>query len=114
MKFFGTLWADIQKLLAFAPVVAAVDPQAAAGIAEVTVAVSALTPTVAAVQAAANGTLDHANLVAGVTAALQKTSEALVAQGQMTATTAQHIAATSGLINAAVAISGLAAPAPTV
>lgn len=109
MTFFGTIWTDLQKLFAVAPLVAAVDPNATASITQVTNAAAALKPTIAAVQAAASGALAHADLVTGVTAALQATSEALVAQGQMTATTAEHMAATSNLINAAVALSGLAA-----
>lgn len=109
MNFFGTIWADIKKLFAVAPVIAALDPQAAGGIATATAAMAALKPTIAAVQAAAGGALAHDDLVSGVTAALQSTSEALVASGQMSATTAEHMAATATLIPAAVAISGLAA-----
>ena len=111
MHFFGTLWADIQKLFAVAPIVAAINPNAAGGIAAATAAMAALKPTIAAVQAAAGGALAHDDLVSGVTAALQSTSEALVASGQMSATTAEHMAATATLVNAAVAISGLAKPA---
>ena len=112
MNFFGTLWADIQKLFAVAPIVAAIDPAAAGGIAAATAAMAALKPTIAAVQAVATASgspLAHADLVAKVASTLQATSEELVAQGCMSGSTAEHIAATSTLINAAVAISGLAA-----
>ena len=110
MSVFSNLWADLLKIFAFAPVVAAVDPNAAHGIATAEAAVTALQPTVAAVQAAANGALNHADLVSSVTNAVSASSTKLVAMGVMSGTTDQHIQALVPVINAAVAVSGLAAP----
>jgi hypothetical protein len=112
MNFFGTLWADIQKLLTFAPIVAAISPQSAITIAAVTAAMAAIKPTIEAVQAVATAEgnpLVHADLVAKVMSTLTDTSVALVAQGEMSATTEDHMASVASLINAAVAVSGLAA-----
>ena len=108
----ATLWADLQKIFAFAPVVAAIDPNAAGGIATAVAAITDLQPTVTAVQTAANGGLNHADLVTAVTAAVSASSTQLVAAGVMSGTTEQHIQAIVPVINAAVALSGLAAPAP--
>lgn len=111
MSILSTLWADLQKLFAFAPIVAAVDPAEAGNIALASAAVAALQPTVTAVQNAANGTLAHADLVAGVTAAVSGSSAELTSLGLVTSTLDQHLQAAAPLINAAVAISGLAKPA---
>lgn len=106
-----TVWADLEKLFAFAPIVAAIDPAAAGGIAEAQAVVTALQPTVKAVQDAANGALSHSELVAKVTAAVADTSAKLTEQGLMPSATNQHVQAVTALVPAAVAISGLAAPA---
>lgn len=108
MNLFSTIWADLLKIFAFAPVVAAADPHAAQGIATAEAAVAALQPTVTAVQAAANGGLNHADLVSAVTTAVSASSTKLVAMGVMSGTTDQHIRALVPVINAAVAVSGLA------
>jgi hypothetical protein len=109
MSLLSTIWADLQKLLAFAPVVAAVDPNAAGGIASAELAVAALKPTVEAVASANAGQLSHADMVTQVTNAIATTSASLVKQGLVSSTTDQHIQALAPAINAAVAISGLAA-----
>lgn len=105
-----TLWDDLLKIFAFAPVVAAVDPNAAAGVSEAAAAIQALQPTVKAVQDAANGTLGHAELVAKVTDAVAASSAQLAQQGLLSSTDNDHVQAAVPLIHAAVAISGLAAP----
>lgn len=109
MSILDTIWADLKKLFAFAPVIAAVDPNAAGGIATAEAAVAALQPTVKAVQDAANGTLGHAELVSKVTDAVAASSASLTKLGLVNGTTDQHIQAAAPLINAAVAVSGLAA-----
>lgn len=110
MSFLPTLWADLQKVFAFAHIFAAINPGAAADVAVAEKAVTALQPVVQAVQDAANGSLDHAGLVAGVTDAIAAGSASLVKQGLVSSTTDDHIQAAAPLIHAAVAISGLAVP----
>lgn len=106
----ATVWADLLKIFAFAPVIAAVDPNAAAGIATAEAAIQALQPTVKAVQDANNGTLTHAELIAGVSAAIASSSASLAKQGMVSGTTDQHVQALATLIPAAVAVSNLAVP----
>ncbi len=116
MSLLETVWADLKKIFAFAPVIAAVDPNAAGGITAVSAAVAALQPVVSAVSASNGNSLNHADLVIKVTDAIAKSSAALAAQGILSGTTDQHIQAAAPLIHAAVAVSGLAsdaqAPAP--
>lgn len=124
MSLLQTIEADFKKILAFIPFVTTAvevaDPTDAAAIAAATSVakdaaisqsiIAALQPTVAAVQATFSGTLKHDELVAGVTAAITASSTQLSDMGVLTATTADHVAAAANLVNAAVAISGLAAP----
>ena len=107
----STFWADLQKIFAFAPVIAALDPNAAGGIAVASAAVAALQPTVQAVVAASSSPQTHEQIVAAVTSAVTAGSTELVKLGVMSATTDQHVQAVAPLINAAVAASGLATPA---
>ena len=114
MNILATLWADLMKVFAFAPVVAALDPNASKGIAVASAAVAALQPTVAAIHAASDGTLTHEQLVEQVTTAVASSSSELSKLGIVSSTTDAHLQAAVPLINAAVAVSGLAAqPAPT-
>ena len=106
----ATVWADLKKIFAFAPVVAAIDPNAAAGIATAAAAVQALQPVVQAVHDANGGNLSHADLVSKVTDAVAQSSAELVKAGVLSTTTDQHIQAAAPLIHTAVAISGLAVP----
>ena len=108
MSLLSTLWADLQKIFAFAPVVAALDPNAAGGIATASAAIAALQPVINEVHAASDGTLDHAALVAQVTSAVSKSSAELSKLGILDAATNEHLQAAAPLINAAVAVSGLA------
>ena len=103
----ATLWADLEKVLAFAHIYAAIRPGAAADVAVAEKTVAALQPVVQAVQTAANGSLDHAGLVTGVTDAI---AAGLAKQGLVSGTADAHIQAVAPLIHAAVAISGLAVP----
>lgn len=105
----ATLWADLKKIFAFAPVVAAVDPNAANGIAHAAAAVQALQPVVQAVHEVNGGTLTHGELVDKVTDAVAQSSSELAKAGVLSTTTDQHIQAAAPLIHAAVAVSGLAA-----
>lgn len=109
MNFLSALWLDLEKIFAFAPVVAVLDPAAAGGIVKAQAAVAALQPTVAAVQNAAGGTLDHATLVTQVSNAVAQSAAALAVQGLVNADTNAHVQAAAPLINAAVMMSGLAA-----
>lgn len=108
----ATVWADLKKIFAFAPVVAAIDPNAAGGIATAAAAVQALQPVVQAVQDANNGTLNHADLVNKVTDAVVQSSAELAKAGVLSTTTDQHVQAAAPLIHAAVAVSGLAVQPP--
>ncbi len=113
MNLFETIWADLNKLFAFAPLVAAIDPNAAGGIATAELAVAALQPTISVLSQNANGTLSHDQLVQQTTNAVAQSSASLTKLGMVSATTDQHIQAAVPLINAAVAISGLALPTVT-
>lgn len=105
----ATVWADLKKIFAFAPVVAAIDPQAAGGIATAAAVVQALQPVVQAVQDANGGTLSHADLVAKVTDAVAQSSTELAKAGMLSTATDQHVQTVAPLIHAAVTVSGLAA-----
>lgn len=113
MSMLDTLWGDLKKIFAFAPLVAVVAPgsEAAEVIAKASAAASALQPVVQAVHDANGGNLTHADLVAKVTDAVAQSSTALSAQGLLTGSTTQHLEATAQAIHAAVAISGLASDA---
>jgi len=110
MSLLSTLWHDLEKIFAFAPVVAVVDPNAAGGIDKATAAIKALQPTVAAIAAANTSQLSHADMVAQVTNAVASSSAKLAELGLVDGATNDHVQAAAPLINAAVAVSGLAAP----
>jgi len=107
---FATVFADLKKIFALANIFAAFHPSAAPDLAKAEQTIADLQPIVKAVQNAANGALDHAGLVNGVTDAIAKGSASLVAQGLISGTTDQHVQALAAIIPAAVAVSGLAAP----
>jgi hypothetical protein len=120
MSLITTLENDLRKILAFLPFVssaaAIVDPADAAALAVVAkeaeaakAIITALQPTISALQDAHGGVADHATLVAGVNDAIVRSSSQLSSMGVLSGTIDQHIEATGNLVNAAVAISGLAA-----
>ncbi len=115
MSLLQKLWGDIEKLFKLAPVIApivvAADPNAAAGVAAVEAGITALQPTVDAVNKAAGGNQTHEQLVAGMADALAQSSVSLTKLGVMDATTNEHIQAVAPLFEAAVAVSGLASNA---
>ena len=109
MNLLETLWGDLMKIFHWAPVVAAIDPNAAGGIARAEAVITALQPTVAAVSAA--GTQTHAQLVDSVTQAIAASSASLTKMGLVSGATNDHLLAVVPLISAAVAASGLASDA---
>ena len=112
MSLLEKLWGDFMKLFTLAPVIAPIvavaDPNAAQGVATVEAGLVALQPTVNAVNTALGGNQTHEQLVTAVTSAVAQSSASLTKMGVMSATTDEHIQAVAPLINAAVAVSGLA------
>lgn len=116
MSIFETLYADLKKIFAFAPVAVAVakvsDPQNAEAIDTAAAAVASLQTTVQAVHDAVGGNQTHEQLVDGVTKAVADSANALAKQGMLSSPDNQHVQQAASIINAAVAVSGLAVQTP--
>lgn len=109
MSILEHLWEEIQHVLgiatAIAPVVAAVDPNAAgavAAVAKAEAAVAAVVPVVASVQAAASGQLSHEQTVDAVTKAITAGANIAAASGGLSSDKNQLVQSLAPIVEAAV------------
>ena len=109
MSLLTTLESDLKKIISYLPfvgtVAAVADPADALAI---KTTVAALQPVLVAVASESTDTLSHADFVANVVQKVSASSAELSAAGLLDATTAEHIAAITPVIQTAVALSGLA------